>query len=194
MTLAQIMMLALRQLDEDPADISDFRDLFVEYVNEGYQRAVNDYLKPRREFRIIPDDHGDALIDGLNIRSIVSARSEDPNFYPKEILLDVTPDGRSVHIHNKLLWGQPIIITAVVEFPPLAKDTDEPMIPQSAHLGLVDYVCYRYKSTGNLAKQSQAQPYLSQYMTAMLTIKRDGSGSVTKRKNLYEATSRYWPW
>ena len=41
MTLAEIMRLALRQLDEDPADISDFSDLFRSYANIGYKIAVS---------------------------------------------------------------------------------------------------------------------------------------------------------
>lgn len=191
MTLAQIMRLALRQLDEDPADIDDFRDLFIEYVNEGYQRAVNDYLKPRREFYLGTDEHGNAFIDGLGIRSIISVRSEETG---RECLADITDDGQHLHVHDRRMRNAQIRVIAVIEFPPLVDDTDEPQIPLSAHLGLVDYICYRYKSTGNLAKQSQAQPYLSQYMTTMLTIKRKADESVTKKKNLYEATSRYWPW
>ena len=191
MTLAQIMRLALRQLDEDPADIDDFRDLFIEYCNEGYQRAVNDYLKPRREYQLTTDEHGNAYIEGLSIRSIISAKLEESG---REVLSDLTSDGKQIHVHDRIYWEKPILVLCVVELPPLVKDDDEPQIPPSTHLGLVDYICYRYKSTGNLAKQSQAQPYLSQYMTAMLTIKRDASGSVTHKKNLYQATSRYWPW
>ena len=35
MTLVQIMRLALRQLDEDVADLAEYRDLFVAYANQG---------------------------------------------------------------------------------------------------------------------------------------------------------------
>lgn len=190
MTLAQIMRLALRQLDEDPADIDDFRDLFVEYVNEGYLKAVNDYLKPRKSFDIVTDDHGDAVIKGWHVRSIVYAKSERGD----DLLVDVNPEGDSIHIHDRAYWEKPITLLCRIEYPPLSEDTDEPRIPQSAHLGLVDYVCYKYKSIGNLAKQSQAQPYLSQYLSAMQSIEPVADGSVTHRKNLYRATSRSWPY
>ena len=191
MTLAQIMRLALRQLDEDPADIDDFRDLFIEYANEGYLRAVNDYLKPRHEFVIVSDAHGDAVITGWHIRSIVSARPEE--FPERETLVDIGEDGRCVHVHDRCLWEHPIRLLCRIEFPPLVEDTDEPRLPKEAHLALADYICYRYKSTGNLAKQSQAQPYLSMYMSAMAKIESEAAGSCPRYKNLYAATSRRWP-
>ena len=46
MTLVQIMRLALRQLDEDVADLAEYRDLFVAYANQGYQIALTQYVKP----------------------------------------------------------------------------------------------------------------------------------------------------
>ena len=48
MTLAEIMRLALRQLDEDPADISEFADLFRSYANLGYKLLVFK-IKEKRE-------------------------------------------------------------------------------------------------------------------------------------------------
>ena len=37
MTLAEIMRLALRQLDEDAAEIAEYAELFRMWANQGYQ-------------------------------------------------------------------------------------------------------------------------------------------------------------
>ena len=47
MTLAQIMKLALRQLDEDTEDVGEYEELFKVYANTGYAIAVRSYLRPR---------------------------------------------------------------------------------------------------------------------------------------------------
>lgn len=45
MTLAQIMRFALLQLDEDPADIDEYADLFRMYANDGYTELIEQYAK-----------------------------------------------------------------------------------------------------------------------------------------------------
>ena len=190
MTLAQIMRLALRQLDEDPADIDDFRDLFIEYFNEGYSIAVNDYLRPRQEYIWTSDDEGNVFIHGMGIRSIVEVHDEATKC---EVLTDLTPDGDKVHVYQRQFWEKPLKFTCRVELPRLVNDDDEPQLPEETHLALADYICYRYKSTGNLAKQSQAQPYYSQFVNTMQRIRADATGAVTRKRNLYLATSRRWP-
>jgi len=62
MTLAQIMHLALRQLDEDPADVSDHDDLMRVYANEGYQIVMRDIYRPRYEMTLETDARGEAQI------------------------------------------------------------------------------------------------------------------------------------
>ena len=49
MTVSQIMKLALRQLDEDAEDISEYDDLFKTDLNSGYAIAVRGYLRPREK-------------------------------------------------------------------------------------------------------------------------------------------------
>ena len=47
MTLSQIIAQALRQLDEDAEDVSEYEERFRVYANMGYDIAVREYLKPR---------------------------------------------------------------------------------------------------------------------------------------------------
>ena len=70
MTLAQIMELALRQLDEDLADIAEFDTLFRVYANEGYVLAVNTYLKPMDRATLRTGSGGEAYIGGMNLGRI----------------------------------------------------------------------------------------------------------------------------
>lgn len=50
MTLSQLIAHALRQLDEDAEDVSEYEESFKVYANMGYDIAVREYLKPRRIF------------------------------------------------------------------------------------------------------------------------------------------------
>ena len=54
MTLGQIMRLALRQLDEDPADIAEYAELFRMWANQGYQIILGQYYKPREMITLQP--------------------------------------------------------------------------------------------------------------------------------------------
>ena len=47
MTFDQIRRMAALQLDEDPADMDEITELLTAYVNEGYQIALRDYVRPR---------------------------------------------------------------------------------------------------------------------------------------------------
>lgn len=192
MTLAQIMRLALRQLDEDPADISDFRDLFIEYLNEGYEKAVRDYLRPRNTFQFVTDDDGVIDITGIPIDSIVSVVADD---FGMALHASMGPDGHSIKVYGgRNAANLAVTVIARIRFPRLEKDVEEPRLPVETHMALVDYICYRYKLTGNLAKQSQAQAFLARYQEALQRIRYVGQGSVVNHQNLYSATSRRSPW
>ena len=192
MTLAQIYRLALRQLDEDPEDISEFKELFEAYVNEGYRIAVNDYWKPRFTFNFTTDDNGNIDIHGMHIRSLVSVKSDNYNI---ELHAAMSEDMNGIHVYGGIAGAnQPVTVIARVEMPPLKADTDVPKIPEEAHMALVDYICYRYKSSGNLAKQSQAQAYLSLFQTTLMRMPSMAEGSAIHQKNLYLSTSLGWPW
>lgn len=185
MTLAQIYRLALRQLDEDPADIEDFRDLFAVYANQGYQIAVEQYVKPKETIPLNTDDKGDVYMDGMGIVRLVSVRDEAG----RDVYTELSEDGTTLHT------GRPnasLVAVCVVSYPELENDTDEPNIPKASHAALADYICYKYLSTGNMAKQSRAQHYRSEFYTQMQRIRPQGSGSVTGFKNLYAVTDARW--
>jgi hypothetical protein len=181
MKLAEIMRLALRQLDEDPADISDYADLFRSYANIGYKIAVSQYYKPVDTLMLHTDDKGKVYVDGMGIERIVSLKDD----MERDVFYDLSSDGTTLRTGKR-----DADLTAIVgvEYPPLQEDTDEPRIPAHAHHALVDYICYRHLLSGNAAKQNRATAYLQQFMQAMQLIRPQGSGSVTRFKNLYTAT------
>lgn len=181
MKLAEIMRLALRQLDEDPADISDFADLFRSYANIGYKIAVTQYYKPVDTLMLHTDDKGVVYVDGMGIERIVSLKDD----MERDVWYSMSPDGMTIKT-----TARDADLTAIVgvEYPPMQEDTDEPRIPEYAHHALVDYICYRHLLSGNAAKQGRATAYLQQFMQAMQLIRPQGSGSVTRFKNLYAAT------
>ena len=181
MTLAEIMRLALRQLDEDPADISDYVDLFRNYANLGYKLLVSRYYKPKDTILLHTDDSGKADIEGMGIAHIISLRDG----YDRDVHYHISADGTHIETtkHNADLT-----VVCVVEYPPMREDVEEPKIPEYAHHALVDYVCYRYLLTGNAAKQSRAMMFYRQFEETARTIKPHGSGSVTHFRNLYTAT------
>lgn len=181
MTLAEIMRLALRQLDEDPADISEFADLFRNYANQGYKLLVSRYYKPKDTVRLLTDDRGVAYVEGMDIDYIVSLRDS----YDRDVYYTLSSDGTQIKTtrHNADLTA-----VCVIEFPLMRDDAESPRIPEYAHQALVDFVCYRHLMSGNAAKQSRAMLYYQMFEQTARTIKPQGSGSVTRMRNLYTAT------
>lgn len=188
MTLAEIMRLALRQLDEDPADIAEYADLFKMWANQGYQIIQQQYYKPREKLTLRTSDKGNAIIDGLGIVHIV--RLQDKN--GRDIAYERSADG--VLIHTPM---RDAVLTAVCEMEPqtLESDTDEPAFPEYAHAMLVDYICYKHLIRGNGAKQNRAQAFHGEFYRQAQQLKPQGGGSVTGMKNLYAASDiRYTRW
>lgn len=186
MTYAQIKQLALRQLDEDPHDMDEHSDLLNVYVNEGYQTAVVDHLKPRETYTLDTDKNGDADVSGLNIRYIVEVTDLPHGFYAWAQL-----DPMGDKLHTAVTHGR-IRVVALVTYPDMVEGSEEPRLPGWSHAALADYACYRYLSNGNMAKQSKAQFYLQRYLMQMERIRPVAMGSVTTMKNLYAVTdARY---
>ena len=181
MTLAEIMRLALRQLDEDPADISEFADLFRSYANLGYRLLVSRYYKPKDTVVLRTDNKGEAYIEGMDIDYIVSLRDS----YDRDVYYTLSSDGTQIKT-TKL--EADLTAVCVIEFPPMCGDSEEPRIPEHAHHALVDYICYRHLLNGNAAKQSRAMLFYQSFEQTARTIKPQGSGSVTRMRNLYAAT------
>lgn len=181
MTLAEIMRLALRQLDEDPADIGEFSDLFRSYANLGYKVAVSRFFKPKETYVLRTDDKGEAYIDGMDIDHIVSLKDDND----RDVRYRLSSDGTKI---KTTLRDAVLAAVCVVSYPPLEKDSDEPRFPEYAHHALVDYICYRYLMNGNAAKQSRAMLFYQTFEQTMRTVMPQGSGSVTQFRNLYTAT------
>ena len=189
MTLAQIMKLALRQLDEDVEDISEYDDLFRAYANEAYAIAVDQYVKPRQEIEMTSDEKGEIdLTLTPQVRRVVSLKKVigsglETRYMNVEALL--AEHGRRLRTRAR---NSTFLAVCECEIPELIKETDEPQIPQKAHAALADYICYRHLANGNMAKQSRAQHYLQSFYQAMNRLRPDGFGSVTVFHNLYTAT------
>lgn len=181
MTLAEIMRLALRQLDEDPADISEFADLFRNYANLGYQILVSQYYKPKDTIMLSTNEKGEAYIDGLDIDSIISLTDD----YGATVGYIMASDGASI---KTLRQDARLKAVCVVEYPAMREDTEEPRIPEHAHHALVDYICYRHLMNGNAAKQNRAMLFYQSFEQTARTIMPQGGGSVRNFRNLYAAT------
>ena len=102
MTLSQIIAQALRQLDEDAEDVSEYEERFRVYANMGYDIAVREYLKPRRIFYTEVDEEGNAPVPGLTVVRVIELR--DKNGF--DIGFDLDPCGRCFHVWRDDLAGQ----------------------------------------------------------------------------------------
>lgn len=186
MTYAQIKQLALRQMDEDPHDMDEFGDLLGAYVNEGYQTALIDYLRPRETYTLNTDKDGNADLTGLKILHIAQVVAL-PHGYSAFGETDSTGETLHTSVPNGV-----VKLTALVTYPDMTDDNEEPKLPLWAHGALADYACYRYLSNGNMAKQSKAQFYMQRYLTQMERIRPVAMNSVTRLRNLYTATDVRW--
>lgn len=182
MTLAQIMELALRQLDEDITDIAEFDTLFRHYANEGYVTAQRKYYHPRATIIFETDEEGKALIDTKSTVHILDLHNDTGHRVPYIL----APDRKSFVTK---LCEEELYAECEIAYPRLEKPTDEPLLPETAHGALVDYICYRHLCNGNSAKQQRAQLYLMQYERAMRELGSQSAPSVTRMHGLYEASS-----
>lgn len=188
MTLAEIMRLALRQLDEDPADIAEYDELFRMWANQGYQIVLQNYFKPRETLEFSTDESGAVDISEGNIIHIVSLRDT----HSMEVPYAISEDGKTLQTNR-----HSVTLTAVCEvvYPPLKADTDVPEFPEHVHSMLVDYICYKYLLRGNAAKQNRAQAFQAEFYRQAQQLKSAGQGSVTHMKNLYLVSdARFTRW
>lgn len=181
MTLAQIMHLALRQLDEDPADVSDHDDLMRVYANEGYQIVMRDIYRPRYVMTLETDARGEAQIEGLGVLRVAALCDGEGNAVP----FALSPDGAK--LLTPVRHGE-LAATVEAEHPPLQRDTDEPRFPAFAHAALADYVCYRHLSCGSLVKQQRAEFFRKRFWDQARRIRPQGEGSAVRFAGLYAAT------
>ena len=181
MTLAEIMHLALRQLDEDPADVSDHDDVMRVYANEGYQNVMRDVYRPRYTVTLETDGSGAASLRGMKIIRIAALCDEQGR--PAAYVL--SPDGQSIRTNVR---HAELAATVETEHPPLTQGTDEPKFPQWAHSVLADYICYRHLSGGSLVKQQRAQFFLKRFWVNARRIRPQGMGSAVRLTGLNTET------
>lgn len=181
MTLAQIMELALRQLDEDPADIAEFDTLFRAYANEGYHLAVHTYLKPKVKTEIETGSGGECYVGCMNLGWIYEVYDRNGS----AVWYGLSMDGE---VLSTMMRNQTLTVLHEAPLKPLESIGDVPVLPEFAHSALASYICYRHLASGNMAKQSRSQMFLQQFHTIMREVKPQGSGSITRMKNLYAAT------
>lgn len=112
MTLSQIIAQALRQLDEDAEDVSEYEERFRVYANMGYDIAVREYLKPRRIFYTEVDEEGNAPVPGLTVVRVIELRDKK-GF---DIGFDLDPCGRCFHVWRDDLAGQTLRAVCEVAF------------------------------------------------------------------------------
>ena len=185
MTLASIMKLALRQLDEAAEDIAEYDELFRSYANMGYMIALRLFLRPRETFELTTDDQGRADISDLPITRVVEARDAQG----RPVRFSLSADGMALETGKR---DEAISALCEVEWAALEENSDEPRLPRYAHPALADYICYRHLSSGNLAKQSRAEFFRQSFYQQMRTLIPQGAGSVTQLRNLYAVTdARY---
>ena len=115
MTLSQLIAHALRQLDENAEDVSEYEESFKVYANMGYDIAVREYLKPRRIFYTDVDEEGNAPVPGLLATRVVELRDE----YGRDVGYDLDPDGRGLHIWRGDLAGKTLRAVCEVAFYPM---------------------------------------------------------------------------
>lgn len=185
MTLANIMKLAMRQLDEAAEDIAEYEELFRSYANMGYMIAIRLFYKPRETFVLTTDGKGRAEIRALPIRRVVAVRDTQG----RDVWFDLSPDGAAIETGEK---ERTLHALCEVEREAMKSALDEPQLPQYAHAALADYICYRHLSSGSLSKQSRAEFFRQSFYQQMRALSHEGEGSVTRKKNLYAVTdARY---
>ena len=182
MTFDQIRRMAALQLDEDPADMDEITELLTAYVNEGYQIALRDYVRPRERFTCQPDKMGHAPMGARRILRVVELMDGEG----RDVPFALSADGQTIETgeENKTLSG-----VAEVAYPDMKAGSDVPRMDETAHMALCDYACWRYLCNGNLAKQSRAQHYQQRFYAAMRALRPQGMGSVTGYRGLYAVTN-----
>lgn len=183
MTLSQIMTLALRQLDEDAQDISEYESAFKVYANIGYDIAVREHLRPKEWFFVRSDVQGVAELTQENILRVVMVKEKESG---RPAAFRLLYDGTGMMLPERNTVYEAL---CEVSRPEMTMETDEPMLPARVHHALADYICYRHLSSGSIAKQTRAQFFLTSFLHAMKSLRPQGMCSEGRYKNLYEVTN-----
>lgn len=181
MTVNQILTQAMMELDEDIGDLPEYEQRFMRYLNAGYRIAMRRYFRPHEQHAAHTDRDGFACRP-MGMLRVVAVRDENG----RDVAFRESVDGSGML--KTSAHDADVYIAGEMEECPLKGSVDEPQLPEHAHDALVDYICYRHLSSGNLAKQARAQYYLQSFYDAMSAIRPQGDGAVTNYTNLYAAT------
>lgn len=181
MTLATIMKLAMRQLDEPDVDLGEHEELFRHYANMGYRIALKQYFQPRLKMELESDWMGDVMLGDERIGRIVEVRDKMGRCMP----FVMNTDGQTLHVGAAC---QKVMVLCEYDYPLMKDGLDSPMMPEYAQPALADYICYRHLSSGSLAKQSRAEFFRNSFYEQMRAMRPQADGSVKEMKNLYAAT------
>lgn len=183
MNVSVILKNVMLELDEDLADIADYEEKFKMYLNMGYQIILRQYYKPRETFIVHTDKQGRVDLTGFDVEQVIEMQARNG----RRVQFRACSDGCGAY--QTTARDEEVSVVCQVNYPALVKDEDIPNIPEHAHYALVQYVCYKHLSSGNLAKQSRAQYYRQSFYEAMSMLKPMGTGSVTTYINFYSATN-----
>lgn len=169
MTLRQIIILTLNNINEDTDDLTveEYRDSVVRAVNEAYSDICARRYQPRRRVNItIPDDGNiDATSLPADYLQICSIESKDRQ------PLTFSPRGKSIRVYGYSGSG----VLEYIYLPErLSLDIDRPILREKDHYCLADYAAWRQLATGSAARQARGQVFYENYLRTAARINRQG--------------------
>ena len=183
MKLGQIVKMVMTQAGEDVEDTEEYREQIIIYVNEGLRRMHERY-KPTRTATLYPDEDGKISIAGIKgMDRITMVTTQDG----RECRWEAAGEGK---IAAGVGDGEGVKIRYTFEAPEMLEETDEPELPQGAHMALADYATWRFYGNGNLAKQQRGEFYYRRFLMELEKITPKGlrGAGPPNFHGLYECT------
>lgn len=183
MKLGQIIKMVMTQAGEDLEDIEDYRESIVIYINEGYREMMEKY-RPVRTATLYSDG---GEIDLAAVRDLVRVRLVRNNESGREVRF-TAGSGERIRIGGA--DGTAYDVEYTFEPEVLEEETQEPQIPQGAHMALADYATWRFYSNGNIAKQQRGQFYYQRFLRELDRLKpqHQRGGGLRNFHGLYDVT------
>lgn len=183
MKLGQLVKMVMTQANEDMEDAEEYREMIIIYLNEGYRRMAEKYSP-------VIDLYGNVAVDGFidlknNVYTIRRVKRVEDQQSGREV---------SFEIRNGKLFvsgGEgPYNVTCTATPLPMEADTDEPLLPESAHMALADYATWRFYGNGNLSRQQRGEFYYRRFMMELERLAPEGQemGGPRNFHSLFECT------
>lgn len=171
MKLGQIVKMVMVQAGEDVEDTEEYRESIIIYINEGYRRMM-EKCKPTRTATLYAEA-GKIDIAGIgDMREITSVRMNESG---REVRYEAA-GGMEIRVGG---GDAAYDVEYTFEAKPLEADTDEPALPEGAHMALADYATWRFYGNGNLARQARGQFYYQRFLMELdklMPAKQRGGG------------------